>query len=722
MMERVCYANPTLLLRRPISELLRQQAGTRTVGLLIPGRGGQPDASLHHSAIPKGVAVYTYNTLQLPGSPFEWPIPGWGFFRQAWRVLHEYDVVHVWAHFYLSTLLLMMLSLFTRTRIILTMDTLPGYSFSLGTVMDAAFKLFTWTAGRIIYGVPETITLYGEALLPAARASGIRREKIRVIPTGIAGLTPLRKRKRGRQRTVLYAGLLNRRKGVGLVLAIARRLPDVRFLIAGDGPDRARLERAAPANVTFLGWRRDLPELLRTSDLLLFPSRAEGLPGIVMEAMYYGTPVVSTHIPCTTDLITHGEHGLLAEPDDLETLHRHVVTLLKDQRLAQRLAAAAQQRVKTVFSWKNVLPQYAALYDERPVLHVITGLGVGGAEHMLLKTIPRLNSPAEAARRRGHREVHLVCSLTNDDALGRRLAAAGVTTIYLGLTRWNAPLVAWRLRRLIRSRRPWCVTSYLLHTNILARFVARSAGVTTIVCSVRNIHRDRVVWNALDRWTQRLVTRYTPNSRAVAAWLRENGIPAEKITVIPNCIDAERFARRVQRTKKTAKRRSVGVAGRKVALCVASFKAQKNHETLLKAFARLGEEWVLLLAGDGPRRGMLAELARSLGIEERVRFLGNRDDVAELLAISDVLVLPSKHEGMPNVLLEAMAARTPIVCSDIPENREVAGSEACYVGVDDVEGLAAAIPAAQHRPRLPRKYTCTATLRQLRTLYATLAN
>ncbi|RME32115.1 glycosyltransferase [Candidatus Woesearchaeota archaeon] len=705
---RVCYANPTMLLRRPISELLDLQAGSRGVGLLTPTRKGRLDDSLHHSKLPKQVKLHPYTASQLPGSPFEWPIPGISFVRVAWSVLHEYDVVHIWAHFYLSTLILMLLSIFTRTRIILTMDTVPGYSFSLGPAMDLLFKVYTWTVGRIIYGVPETITLYGEALLPHALRSGIGREKLRVIKTGIKP-----RKARGKppgdivrdKPIVLFAGLLNKRKGVDMVLAVAKRLPTARFLIAGDGPDRERLERRAPANVVFLGWRQDIPELLAVSDAFLFPSRAEGLPGAVMEAMAAGVPVITTAIPCTTDLIVHGVHGLLANPDDVASLTQHLKRVLTDRTLARRLAKNARARMETEFSWARVLPRYTALYDARPVLHVITGLGVGGAEHMLLKTIPHLPG------------THIVCSLTDDNALGRKLEEKGVETYYLHLTTWNFLLVLWRLRRLIKSVRPRLINSYLLHANIIARIVGRLTGVKTIICSVRNIHRDRPVWNALDRATSWMVTRYTPNSRAVAAWLtNEVGIPEEKITVIPNCVDAT-LKERVAKTNRHAKRRELGLQRERVALYVASFKKQKNHETLLAAFSKLPNEWVLLLAGDGPRKKEMEWLARRLRIAKRVRFLGNRADIPELLAVSDVFVFPSRHEGMPNALLEAMAAGVPVVCSDIPENKEVAGEEALYVNADDAQGLANAILKAKKRTRLPERFSRAACIRRLSALY-----
>jgi glycosyltransferase involved in cell wall biosynthesis len=302
MSTSVCYVNPTLLLRRPISELLAHQDTTRELGLLIPAKGAEHEKDLHHTQLFKEATVLTYPTWQPPGA-FEWPIPGLTFLKQTWKAFKEYDIIHVWAHFYLSTLLIMLMSLFHRkTKIILTMDTLPGYSFSMGFLMDSLFKIYTWTIGRLIFGIPDTITLYGKALLPHAKRSGINMKKVMVIPTGIIE-HKLPSRKNARQSIekelqlkgksmVLYVGLINPRKRVEDLLEIARNCPETVFLIAGDGPSRKKLEKKSEKqeNLHFLGWRNDILALMRAADIFLFPSNAEGLPGVVMEAMYCETP------------------------------------------------------------------------------------------------------------------------------------------------------------------------------------------------------------------------------------------------------------------------------------------------------------------------------------------------------------------------------------------------------------------------------------------------
>ena len=99
---------------------------------------------------------------------------------------------------------------------------------------------------------------------------------------------------------------------------------------------------------------------------------------------------------------------------------------------------------------------------------------------------------------------------------------------------------------------------------------------------------------------------------------------------------------------------------------VARFEPQKDHPSLLKALARLrNHAWRLELIGEGPLLERTRDLARSLGIADRVEFLGQRSDVAERLATSQVYVLSSNWEGFPRSILEAMRAGLPVVASDV---------------------------------------------------------
>lgn len=332
------------------------------------------------------------------------------------------------------------------------------------------------------------------------------------------------------------------------------------------------------------------------------------------------------------------------------------------------------------------------------ILHIITGLGTGGAEMMLLKTLPKLKGE------------HIVCSITSHDSIGKQLEEKNIPVFYLNLDKSNIFTVFYRLVSLCKKIRPDIANTYLLHTNIFARIAARFARIPKVYCSARNVHKDKVIFNILDGMTSALVDRYIANSNSVAQYLDEIGIPKRKITIIPNAVD-------IKELEKQAKQKTIEMQ-HPTAICVASFKPQKDHKTLINAFHAM-PNWQLLLAGDGSRLKSMKQLAQS---SRNIHFLGNRSDIPSLIKKADVLILPSLHEGMPNVLLEAAALNTPIICTDIPENREVVGECATFFKKKDVQGLIAAVESynnqtKESKKRIEKHYSLQKILKQLNDLY-----
>ena len=178
-----------------------------------------------------------------------------------------------------------------------------------------------------------------------------------------------------------------------------------------------------------------------------------------------------------------------------------------------------------------------------------------------------------------------------------------------------------------------------------------------------------------DRLTAGSVDRYVCVSEAVARFsAAQGGLPAKKLVVIPNGIDADQFSAR-----SAAEPAALGSpVGRRLVTYVGRLDRQKGVRWLVEAAAGwLGRlpDCDLLLVGEGPERRRLERLCGKQGISDRVRFAGWRSDVAEILAGSQLLVLPSRWEGMPNVVLQAMASRLPVLASDVEGVRELLGPD-----------------------------------------------
>lgn len=303
----------------------------------------------------------------------------------------------------------------------------------------------------------------------------------------------------------------------------------------------------------------------------------------------------------------------------------------------------------------------------------ITDLQFGGAERCLAELAIRLD------RQRFCPTVYALGPPPEreDASCLPALEAAGVEVHCLGARRsWHLIAVLRRLTRLLAAQGPQIVQTMLFHANVAGRIAARRAGVRRVVSGIRVAERHSRwhVW--ADRLTDRLVDRHVCVSRSVARFAeKEAGLPAEKLVVIPNGVDLTKYPAR-----RRADLRSCGIdAGRPVVTCVGRLDRQKGLTWLIRSAAawlgRLpGAE--LLLVGEGPQRAKLERICRQSGVSDRIHFAGWRTDVPEILAASNLLVLPSAWEGMPNVVLEAMASRLPVVATDVEGVRELLGPAA----------------------------------------------
>jgi glycosyltransferase involved in cell wall biosynthesis len=170
------------------------------------------------------------------------------------------------------------------------------------------------------------------------------------------------------------------------------------------------------------------------------------------------------------------------------------------------------------------------------------------------------------------------------------------------------------------------------------------------------------------------VDRMTVVSQAAGdRFVADRIVPQELLSVIPNGVDTGRF-RAVAAGTRQSIRHSLGLGREFMWLALGRFETAKDYPNMLRGFAQVRQqvpEAMLLLAGRGSLQGELETLAQSLGIGGRVRFLGMRQDVPELMSAADGYVMSSAWEGMPIVLLEAASAGLPIVATRVGGNHEV---------------------------------------------------
>ena len=298
----------------------------------------------------------------------------------------------------------------------------------------------------------------------------------------------------------------------------------------------------------------------------------------------------------------------------------------------------------------------------------ITDINVGGAERCLVELATRLDR---------NRFAPVVYCLSPAPPAGEttfisELQSAGVEVECLGAQNLSDfPRVVARLALGLRQRKTQVIQTFLFHANIVGRIAARRAGVRC-VCGIRVAQRQPSWRLWLDRMTHRLVDRYVCVSQSVAAFSAGTArLPADKLVVIPNGVDLSGF-----HDVQPADPANFDVAGHRLVTFIGRLEVQKGLPHLLAT----ASDWLrrlpdcdLLLVGKGPLDAALQRQCREARIDDRVHFAGWRKEIPAILAASSLLVLTSAWEGMPNVVLEAMASGLPVVATRVEGVCEILG-------------------------------------------------
>lgn len=295
------------------------------------------------------------------------------------------------------------------------------------------------------------------------------------------------------------------------------------------------------------------------------------------------------------------------------------------------------------------------------LLFITPDLRMGGAERHLV-TLAGALDPNRFA-------VAVLC-IKGLGPLQGELAVRGVEVISLQAGERKRALggALWRLVLELRQRRTEVVMTHGLSANVLGRLAAVLARTPTRITWKHNCGH-LAHHGLLERYSERLLgslcTRYIGVAHGQVPYLLGYlRLPPEKLRIIHNSVDLARYPSRVDR------RAELGLEMLDPVVAVSAvLRPEKDHTTVLRAIRRLAGRLPrvkLLLIGDGPERERLSRLADELDIQERVVFLGSRDDAPELLACADVVTLASRTiECFPYAILEAMAMRRPAVCTAV---------------------------------------------------------
>ncbi len=495
---------------------------------------------------------------------------------------------------------------------------------------------------------------------------------------------------------ILYFGRLSPEKAVSELVRAMVRLPHVPLVIAGDGPDRSRLEWLVRdlhlTNVVFIGTVGDvqLEELIARACFSVFPSHAyETLGKSILESYAWGRPVIATDLGSRRELVEHGITGLLYPVGDSEQLAQAIGFLFDRADLAVEMGAAGRRRLREKHDPERHLDAMLAIYSRL----------VSRAKAVPVAAVPALSGPPPARPIRvafiGGRGVVSKYSGIESyyELAGRELAGMGhEVTVYC--RNYFTPPVdrhnGMRILRLptIRTKHLETVVHTLLGTlhamfsdydivhyhtlgPALFSFLPRLVGKKTVV-TVQGLDRRRRKWNWIASHVLRLgeaAAVFFPDATMVVSQTLKQYYwqNYERPTIyVPN-------GTQIVPRHNPQRLHAWGLTPGNYVLYLGRFSPEKNCHLLIEAFEHIRTPMKLVLAGGSSHSDSYVEsLLRHRS--ERIRFLPwvAGGELEELLSNAALFVLPSDIEGLSLALLDAMAAGVCVLTSDIPENNEVA--------------------------------------------------
>lgn len=512
---------------------------------------------------------------------------------------------------------------------------------------------------------------------------------------------------------VVYCGRLSAEKGVHDLLRAMRQVPDVRLVIAGDGPERGELKEMAARlelhNVEFLGqispMERDA--LIGQSRFTVLPSHAyETLGKTILESYAQGRPVVATDIGSRREFVSHGETGLLYRCGDANELAETIELLAANPTMSQEMGRAGWELVRREHRPEEYYEKLAGLYEEliraragekrRPEIAMkwrhftsrapapqsqVPTCGLGNPGHRL--RIAFIGGRGVVSKYSGIETYY--------EEVGKRLAARGHELTVYCRNHFTPALKEYEGMRLVRL--PTIRSKHLetfVHTLLSTLHAAtqgydvvhyhtlgpalfssfpRMFGTKTVV-TVQGLDWRRKKWGRIASAVLRLGERasvWFPNETMVVSRTLQQrylDLHGRQTRYVPN-------GGMLRERKEPRKILEWGLEPGKYVLFLGRFSPEKGCHLLVSAFEQIQTDAMLVMAGAA---SYCDEYSRDLRkhASERIRMLDwvSGETLDELLTNAMIFALPSDMEGLSLAMLDAMAAGRCVLASDVPENRE----------------------------------------------------
>ena len=522
-------------------------------------------------------------------------------------------------------------------------------------------------------------------------ASGFSAQRIEVLPHFQA--LPSDEQLTTDEGYLLYFGRLSPEKGVYELLRAMVQLPHTPLVIAGDGPERPRLEALARElnlrQVLFAGMvhGEKLQRLIAGCSFSVFPSHAyETLGKSILESYAWGRPVIASDLGSRRELVQHGVTGLLYADGDREQLAHSIGFLFERPDLIEKMGTAARSRVKANHDPEQHMEKLLELYYRLTSAKKLVSFPVAPEQ-------PRPRRSVRVAFIGGRGLVSKYSGIESYyEQAGHELARLGHEVTVYCRTYFTPPMTThngMRVRRLptIRSKHLETVVHTLLSTAhammsdydvvhyhclgpALFSFLPRLAGKKTVV-TVQGLDWQRGKWGRIAsrvlRWGEAAAVSSPDATMVVSRTLQQHYRQQYKRDTIYVPNGATLAPRRLPRQLI-----EWGLLPDNYVLFLGRFSPEKNCHLLINAFENLHTGMKLVLAGGSSHSDAYVKSLRRHE-SDQIRFLPwvSGSNLEELLSNAALFVLPSELEGLSLALLDAMAAGVCVLTSDIPENNEV---------------------------------------------------
>lgn len=477
---------------------------------------------------------------------------------------------------------------------------------------------------------------------------------------------------------IVCVGNLNPVKGHRYLIAAAElvipQLSRCHFLFAGDGSLRAELEKQASSlgvsgHVHFLGKRTDVPELISLSDICVLPSLSEGMSNAVLEYMAGAKPVIATNVGGNPELITSGENGILVDKENAAQLANAIKDLAQDVAKCKEIGKKGQDRVRQYFSIDRMIKRYEELFlksvesKDIKILHLISSGGLYGAERVILTLCGQSGFGCQT----------LICAINNMHNPHLEIVEqARLLLLETRIVDSNGPVdlrTVAQLVRMVRREGIDLIHSHNYKSDIMAFFVKCITGSAWVATNHTWHSSDEKMrfYEMLDSFVLRFADMITVVSEDTRMITAKRLSVNNKVMVIANGIPVKDFA--VEDISIEAVRQELGLRpGDFVIGIVGRLAPEKGHEIFIKAAKNvLGSrnDVQFLVVGDGPLMSGLHEIVKIEGLTGHFIFTGIWKNMPQIYAVMDIFVNSSYVEGLPMVLLEAMATSRPVIATAV---------------------------------------------------------